>query len=298
MSDITLLDGSIGQELMRRSGKAPTPLWSTSVMLDQPELVGALHDDFFAAGATIATTNSYALHPNRLERAGIPDKLDELVETAMQVALDARVRHGSGRVAGAMGPYLATYRPDLNPDVEEAAARYRTLGSQLAAKCDLLLAETVSSLTEAEGILRGIDALDIPRWLAVSTKDDDGARLRSGEHLSEIAPLVEKFRPDALLINCTRPEMVAEGLDIIAQMGVPVGAYANGFTHIADGFLQAAPTVDSLEARKDLTPEAYADFALRWIDHGATILGGCCEISPAHIAELANRLHADGHRIV
>ena len=101
-----------------------------------------------------------------------------------------------------------------------------------------------------------------------------------------------------MLINCTRPEMVAEGLDIIAQMGVPVGAYANGFTHITDGFLQAAPTVDSLEARKDLTPEAYADFALRWIDHGATILGGCCEISPAHIAELANRLRADGHRIV
>ena len=49
MSDITLLDGSIGQELVRRSGDRATPLWSTSVMMHKPDLVRQVHDAYFAA---------------------------------------------------------------------------------------------------------------------------------------------------------------------------------------------------------------------------------------------------------
>jgi homocysteine S-methyltransferase len=47
-----------------------------------------------------------------------------------------------------------------------------------------------------------------------------------------------------------------------------------------------------------MTPEAYADHAMAWVDQGATIVGGCCEVSPAHIAEIARRLRAAGHTIV
>ena len=45
-------------------------------------------------------------------------------------------------------------------------------------------------------------------------------------------------------------------------------------------------------------PDVYATHAMTWLDHGATILGGCCETGPAHIAEIARRLRADGHAIV
>ena len=67
MTDITLLDGGMGQELVARSGDDPTPLWATRVMLDHPGLVRDIHADYFAAGATIATTNTYAIHHDRLE---------------------------------------------------------------------------------------------------------------------------------------------------------------------------------------------------------------------------------------
>jgi len=50
---ITLLDGGMGQEVTRRSGVAPTPLWSTRVMLDNPEIVQSAHLDFINAGADI-----------------------------------------------------------------------------------------------------------------------------------------------------------------------------------------------------------------------------------------------------
>ena len=40
-----------------------------------------------------------------------------------------------------------------------------------------------------------------------------------------------------------------------------------------------------LGQRKDLTPEKLSEFAKKFKDAGATILGGCCEIRPAHIKE-------------
>ena len=44
-----------------------------------------------------------------------------------------------------------------------------------------------------------------------------------------------------------------------------------------------------LTARQDLGPDAYADFAAKWIAEGATLIGGCCEVGPAHIVELHKR---------
>ena len=87
-------------------------------------------------------------------------------------------------------------------------------------------------------------------------------------------------------------------LDAMAGSGLPTGAYANGFTQITKEFLKANPTVDALAPRSDMGPEIYARHALRWVAQGATIIGGCCEVSPAHIAEIARRLKTEGHSIV
>ena len=73
MADVVLLDGGLGEELIARSGGAAGPLWSTRVMIDRPGLVRALHADYFAAGARVATTNTYAIHRDRLAAAGLED---------------------------------------------------------------------------------------------------------------------------------------------------------------------------------------------------------------------------------
>ena len=61
----------MGQELVARSGDEPTPLWATRVMLDHPGMVREIHADYFAAGATVATTNTYAIHHDRLKGFGL-----------------------------------------------------------------------------------------------------------------------------------------------------------------------------------------------------------------------------------
>ena len=296
--DIILLDGSLGQELVRRSDMPATPLWSTSVMAKKPHLLRELHDEYFKAGATVATTNSYPVLEDRLRPEGLHDQLEELLRLAATTAVEARDAHGSGRVAGGLGPLRASYRPDLCPPAAEAEKAYQPNISALAPHVDLFIAETMSSVDQADGALRAIAHSGKPAWVALSVKDDDGTRLRSGELLEEVAPVIARHAPAAVLINCTRPESVAPALDILRGFGRPFGAYANGFVQIEDAFLKDRPTVDVLEERVDLTPEAYAEFAMGWVDQGASIVGGCCEVGPAHIAELARRLRAAGYKIV
>ena len=61
------------------------------------------------------------------------------------------------------------------------------------------------------------------------------------------------------------------------------------FERIEPSFANRGKTVVELSSRSDLTPARYAEIAEGWIEAGATIVGGCCEIGPAHIAELSRR---------
>jgi homocysteine S-methyltransferase len=267
-------------------------------MMDHPGLVGAVHAGYFAAGATVATTNTYAIHHDRLAPFGKDDLFLTLHRKAAEQALAARAQQGAGRIAVSLGPLMASYRPDLCPAPDVAEGLYAEIVALHAPHADLFLAETMASVAQAEGALRGAAGGGRPVWLSVTVDDADGTRLRSGEPVSALAPLVAQYRPAAVLVNCSVPEAMAAALDIVAGFGLPFGAYANGFTHITEAFRQDAPTVDALHARHDLTPEKYTDFAMGWVAQGATIVGGCCEVGPAHIAALAQALRAAGHEIV
>jgi homocysteine S-methyltransferase len=296
--EITLLDGSIGQELVKRSGDRATPLWSTLVMIEKPEIVNEVHAAYFNAGATVATTNTYAVLYDRLKTADLKDQRFELWETAMTAATAARDAHGSGRVAGSIGPLIASYRPDLCPPPDQAAELYGEIIETIGPLVDVLLIETMCSVDQADGAMRAAKKSDRPIWLALSVDDFDGTKLRSGENLKDVRPMLDRHQPDAILINCSRPEAVSKGVEIISKFGFKFGAYANGFARISDGFLQDSPTVDALEQRQDMSPNHYAEFAMDWVALGATIVGGCCEVRPNHIKELAQRLTSAGHTII
>ncbi len=284
----TILDGGMGQELIARAGQA-TSLWSVQALLDAPDIVRDVHDAYFAVGAEIATANTYSVLPDRLQKHGLEDRLEELQRLACQLACDARDAHGSGLVAGAFGPIGFSYQPDKCPPAAEAAEVYHRLCEIQADLVDVYLFETMSSVDQARGALMGAVGFDNPVWLSLSVDDADGTKLRSGESLRDVLPLLSEFQPAAVLVNCSVPEAVTDAVPLLVGNNIPVGAYANGFTGIADGFNKIGATVDLLKARKELGPKAYAGFAERWIDAGAAMVGGCCEVGPAHIAVLAKR---------
>lgn len=286
---ITVLDGGMGQELVARCPEPPTGLWATRYMMDHPDVVRAIHDDYFAAGAQVATTNSYPIHHDRLIGAGLDDRFAELHETACRIAVAARDAHGSGLVAGSIGPLGWSYIAELAPPAEEGAKLYAEIAAIHAPFVDVHILETIAGVEQVRAGLMGTAGSKHPTWVAISVDDDDGTRLRSGEPLTDALPVLAEYGPAAVLLNCSTPEAISAGLPVIAQASIPFGAYANGFTSISDSFKEAGSAVTKLTARTDLTPAAYADFADRWIALGATIIGGCCETGPAHIAEIARR---------
>lgn len=291
MTDITLLDGGMGQELVRRSGDRPTPLWSTQVMIDHPGLVREVHRDFTAAGATVATVNSYAIHRDRLADTPLEGRFEELHAAALNEA-----KGTAPRLAGSIGPLRASYRPDLHPPRDIAVEAFAEIARLIGPECDLMLCETVASIAHARDVLEGARAAGKPIWLAVTVQDRDGSKLRSGEPVADVLEVAQGA--EALLINCSTPEVIPTALAQLDGATVPIGAYANGFERISEGFLGDKPTVDALRMRWDFTPERYADHVMAWVDAGASIVGGCCEVSPDHIAEIARRLRAAGHTIV
>jgi S-methylmethionine-dependent homocysteine/selenocysteine methylase len=294
MTDITLLDGGMGQELVHRAGDNSTPLWSTQVMMDHPGLVAEVHRDYFDAGATIATTNTYAIHRDRLTTAGIGDAFESLQAVALKEVLDAK-RVGT-LIAGSIGPLIASYRPDIHPDEATATPLYAEVATLLVPAVDLLICETVASVSQAKSALAGAKAAGKPVWMAFTVDDEDGTKLRSGEPLADALAVCGSAQ--ALLVNCSSPEALDAAMPILAQTGLPFGGYANAFTVITKAFLKDSPTVDSLQERRDMGPDAYAAHVMHWVAQGATIVGGCCEVGPSHIKAISTALRAAGHRIV
>lgn len=291
MKTITLLDGGMGQELVRRSGKSPSPMWSAQVMLEMPEIVEQLHLDFIRAGSTVITVNAYSSTPERLTQHGQSEKFEALQAAAGAAARSARKKSGvdSVSIAGCLPPLVGSYHPELAPPQEVSLENYRRIVAAQSPFVDFFMCETMSSTSEA--VYASTAALESgkPVWVALTLDDKKPEYLRSGEPWQDAVAAVQELGVQALLLNCSRPESISAVWEsFVAGCDVPVGAYANGFTAVTG--LKIGGTVDSLEARRDLGPEGYARFAMEWVDQGATLIGGCCEVGPAHIAHIAHQI--------
>ncbi len=302
MSQITLLDGGMGQELVRRSTQPAHPMWSAHVMINEPEIVQAVHADYLRAGARVLTLNTYSSTPGRFARFGVPEQFGPMQRKALDLARAAIDETGiEADLAGCLSPLVGSYHPELLPSYEVMLAEYRLIAAEQADRVGFFLCETMSKAEEARAAATAAAETGRPVWVAWTlseTLGEDGkARLRSGETIAEAMAALDGLPVAALLANCCPPEVIDVAMPELVASGLPVGGYANGFTPIPTGFT-LGQTVDMLSARKDLGPQAYAGFAMGWVDEGATIIGGCCEVGPAHIAELEQRLEAAGHEIV
>ncbi|OBQ80145.1 homocysteine S-methyltransferase family protein [Mesorhizobium sp. WSM3873] len=295
MTSVILTDGGMGQELVRRSQSEPTPLWSARVLIDEPELVRDLHAEFIRAGARVITINTYSATPERLAREGAEELFKPLQKRGIELARQARDEAGEAAIAGCLSPLFGSYAPALTISFEETLGIYRRIVAEQAEGVDLFLCETMASADEARAAVTAACESGKPVWISWTLADHGTPRLRSGESIAAAASALGDLPVAARLLNCCRPEAIAAALPELLALGGPVGAYANGFTSVEA--LKHGGTVNVLHARHDLDPHAYADQAMGWVEAGASIVGGCCEVGPAHIAALRGRLIQAGHHI-
>lgn len=282
-----LLDGSMGQELINRKASGQGVLWSAKALFDNPAVVQQVHEDYIHAGADIITTNSYACIRNNFEPEGLLDRLGEMNRLAAELAQRARDNtRKSVLIAGSMGPQYGSYRPDLVRSLDETQDLYTEQAGFLAPYVDFFICETLSCRLETRAAVSAALETGKPVWLSWSIDDKGTAALRSGESLAGAWQDVAGSGIGAILLNCSPPEAIGKVLpELVSISDLPVGAYANAFTPIPHKWDYHGE--ESIPPpRTDVTPQAYARHAAGWVKAGARIIGGCCEVGPAHIAEL------------
>ena len=303
MSSITVLDGGMGRELARIGAPFRQPEWSALALMEGPDWVVEAHSNFANAGAEVITTNSYACVPFHIGVDGFAQRGRELATLSGELARKAATAAGAGsgsaegevRVAGSIPPVFGSYKPELF-DKDAASSIASVLIESLALNIDHWLVETISSIVEAQTMLAAItefgDPIAIrPRWVSFTLADtltDGAAHIRSGETISAAVEALSG-EVEAMLFNCSQPEVMETAInEAVAKLGkssVRIGVYANAFIEVQSEPGQAANETLSV-LREDLTPERYAAFAQEWINAGATIVGGCCGITPDHIRAL------------
>ena len=285
--DLTILDGGMGGELIRR-GWPSGGLWSAKALLENPEVVRAVHQDYVSAGAQVIITNSYSTVPSYLAKEDMQSRYVELTEIAARLAREvADAAPAEVRVAGCLPPLSESYRPDLVPGDDESRPIYSEIVKALSADVDLYLCETMSSVREAVNAASSVRETDPdkPLWVALTLADEPGGGLRSGENMDQVVSALEPYDVDAFLFNCTDPTSISVALEeLVPLTNKPTGAYPNRF-HVPPGW-----TLDNEIAVEptEMTVEDYLGFVDTWRRSGATIIGGCCGVGPEFIAALSS----------
>ena len=214
---LLVLDGAFGTELARRGFDTNDELWSAKALFEKPELVEAVHRDYYEAGADVSTSASYQATVEGFEKKGFTrEQAKELIVRSVRLVQQARdafwqqKAKRAGRpqplAAASVGPYGAyladgsEYRGDYRASRAELADFHaERLAILVAAKPDILACETLPLLDEARAILEDLHRYpDMGAWISFSCKDPE--HTCGGDDVADCARLLTSITVFALLL--------------------------------------------------------------------------------------------------
>jgi S-methylmethionine-dependent homocysteine/selenocysteine methylase len=297
MNTCTLLDGGMGRELLAMGAPFKQPEWSALALMEAPESVRTAHDNFIRAGADVITTNTYAVVPFHIGNQVFAKEGRRLIKLAAQIA-----RHAADeaqrevRVAGCIPPLFGSYEPE-NFDASKADRIIEPLLEEQQDLVDCWLLETTSAIAEARFACGHLPATGKPVWISYTLTDREDSiaepsTLRGGEATRDaVAFARETDGVEAVLFNCSGPEEMEDAIKIavdVAGEALRIGCYANSFAKAGRDEIRANAWLSDI--RQEMTPDVYVQFAKTWKRAGASVIGGCCGIGPAHIKALYDTL--------
>ena len=278
---LLMLDGGMGTELQARglqAGEVPEE-WN----LRRPDDVRAVHAAYCAAGADIVMANTFGANPAKYHGAA---PLAEVVAAGVRLARAAADAAG-GRpryVALDVGPTGRLLKPAGDCAFDDAYASFAEqirLGA--AAGADLVVVETMSDVYELKAaVLAAKENCDLPVIATVALGAD--GKLLTGAGPEVVAAVLEGLHVDALGFNCgLGPDLLLPFVKrLVAATNLPVVVKPNaGLPKVVDG-----------ETVFLVGPEAFARDVADLVKAGATVVGGCCGTTPAHLAAVRRAVDA------
>lgn len=282
-----VLDGGLSTALTAAGHDLSDSLWSARLLLTDPDAITAAHLAYYRAGAEVVITSSYqatfeGFAERGLSRSGTAGLLRDSVALARRAASEV---DGPRWVAASVGPYGAMladgseYRGRYGLSVRELESFHRPRVEVLAeAGADVLAVETIPDVDEAEAVLRVVAGSGVPVWLSYSAR---GPLTCAGQPLAsafEVARGVDEVV--AVGVNCCDPGDVDEAVAIARQVtGKPVVVYPN-----------SGQSWDAATRSWTGTPAFEPGRVAGWVAGGARLVGGCCQVGPGMIGELATAL--------
>jgi 5-methyltetrahydrofolate--homocysteine methyltransferase len=277
-----LFDGAMGTMLQGAGLEAGESgeRWN----LDRADAVAEIHRSYSAAGAVLVTTNTFGASAPRLAAAGLEDRVAEVNAAAVRIARTVADEFGA-LVAGDVGPTGELIEPLGTLSAHDAQAVFEEQIEALAtAGADLILAETMSDLVEAEAVVRAAHEAAPDLEVAVTLSFDTNRHTMMGVSPAQAVTTLADLGVTAVGANCGR------GIsDMVAVMTEMVAHRPEGLLLIAQSNA-GLPVIRGDEFHYDTSPAEMADYARRMRALGVELVGGCCGSTPAHMAAMAAAL--------
>ena len=273
-----LLDGATGTELIKLgmpAGVSPE-LW----VYEHPEAIESVHSAYFNSGSDIVYAPTFGGNRCKMAEFGLADRMEEIIGTLMR---RTRAHAGDKAVFGDIAPTGRFVEPFGDLPFEEAVAIFRESAAILAANgADGFAIETMMDIQEARAALLGCReaAPDLP-VIVTMTFESSGKTLTGCDPAAALITL-QSLGADAFGCNCsTGPGEMAQIIRKISPFArIPLVAKPNaGLPRICDG-----------KTCFEMDPQEFALSVTELIDSGASIMGGCCGTTPAHLKAMNDAL--------
>jgi len=287
--EIVIMDGGTGTGLQELGVPMDGEAWSGVANLTHFDTVRRLHTAYLDAGAAVLITNTFAAGPGPLTAAGYGDRFEEANRNAYAAAAEARLQAGRDDViiAGSMSRMVAwglsgTGAPDVDgaPDDVRRDSYDRQAAVLADAGVDVIMLEMMGARVHADPAVAAAEHIGLPVWLGLSIVEANGetATTIDGEDVAQLIGSLPADAIDAVFVMHSDVQLVAPSLRAIRRTWPgTLGAYP----HVGDW---TPPNW----VFHEIAPAAFAEGAADWVAGGATIVGGCCGIGPAHIAALTD----------
>lgn len=275
--EIILADGAMGTVLIGR-GVDPNALAEQNLV--NPDLVRSIHLEYIRAGARLIETNTFLANRMKLREYGVEDRLEEINRAGVRLAREAVQASGQEVfIAGSVGPLGALVKPYGNLTLADLANAYIEQMSILVEEgVDLIIIETHPSLLEALEAIRAARTVStVTPIIAQMTFLEDG-RSKFGDELRRSLEALAAADADVVGVNCSGPQMTYDIMErFLRETDLRVSVMTNA----------GLPQLVAGQQIYLSSPDYLREYARRFAEAGANIIGGCCGTTPEHIRTMA-----------
>ncbi|MBN2416780.1 bifunctional homocysteine S-methyltransferase/methylenetetrahydrofolate reductase [bacterium] len=277
---LVLADGAMGTLIYERGCFIDKCYDELNII--NPDLIRRVHREYVEAGAAVLETNTFGANRLKLARHHLEDRVAEINRRGVELAKEAAGDGEQVFVAGSIGPLGVRIEPWGDLSLQEARDVFREQAEVLAtAGADLFFIETFTDIREIEQAVNAVkDVSGLPVIAHMAVRED--GKTLYGLDVEEVGERLSAMETDAVGLNCAiGPKPMLDFIERLAAVtNKPISVMPNaGMPQQIDG-----------RTFYMTTPEYFGVYAKRFIEAGASIIGGCCGTTPDHIRKMAGAL--------